>query len=68
MRGRILIASILAAVLTTACSRKDSLYIDTTKDGPAPAEASGPKAPKAAAESDLPRPAEDANDTTSGKP
>ena len=63
MRGRILMASILAAVLTTACSRKDSLYIDTSKDGRAPAEASGQKAPKAAAESDLAGPAEAANVT-----
>ncbi len=38
MRGRILAASLLGLVLVGACSRKDSLYIDTSKDGPAPVE------------------------------
>lgn len=39
MRGRILLAGFLTMAAMAACSKKDSLYIDTSKDGPAPAEA-----------------------------
>lgn len=39
MRGRILWAGVLAVVLMTACSKKDSLYIDSSKDGAPPAAA-----------------------------
>lgn len=39
MRGRILLAGFLTMAALAACSKKDSLYIDTSKDGPAPPEA-----------------------------
>lgn len=39
MRGRILLAGFLTVAVLAACSKKDSLYIDTSKDAPAPAEA-----------------------------
>lgn len=43
MRGRILAAGLLVLALAGACSKKDSLYIDTSKDGPAPVEPAAQK-------------------------
>lgn len=37
MRGRILWAVLITAALLAACSKKDSLYIEPGKAGPAPA-------------------------------
>jgi len=48
MRGRILWASVLAVALAAACSKKDSLYIDSSKDGQPPAEAASQPPDKAA--------------------
>lgn len=42
MRGRILWAVLIAAALLAACSRKDSLYIEPGKAGPATAPAAEP--------------------------
>ena len=50
MRGRILWASVLAVAFVAACSKKDSLYIDSSKDGQPPAEAAAQPANKAAPE------------------
>ena len=50
MRGRILWASVLAVVLAAACTKKDSLYIDSSKDGQPPSEAAAQPVNKAAPE------------------
>jgi hypothetical protein len=48
MRGRILWAMIITAAVLSACSRKDSLYIEPGKAGPAKAPRAEPvKAPAA---------------------
>jgi hypothetical protein len=42
MRGRILWAVLIAAAALAACSKRDSLYIEPGKAGPAPAPKAQP--------------------------